>query len=327
MAVTDSNRPLLRLKLSYDGADADRQELDLYDVSVAMQGLHRSLAITTHAVLHGEIITQAPSLSGAEIRARPPTPGSWEIALAVVGLVGTAGATVVGGAFALATATRDNPLGHLIYSAYDAVVKATLGFHVDYDKSLGQSYAEYQAKARNARLPAEAIPPVLRMSQIDSIAEKVEVAVLTIHRPIYESSTATRARIMATLPSGEQVVGNALTAQTAEYLRFTERTDNVLIREAVVTSYNVNTFRGRVYVPKEGRPIPFELGEHARGETEIAKIAASLQRYATDPEGPQLDVNFRCSELRSRSERLKMYVVHQVIEDDAGDEEEEDWTD
>src|SRR5262245_44922668 len=122
---------------------------------------------------------------------------------------------------------------------------------------------------------------------------------LSVHRPIFESGTATRARITARLPEREDLIGHELTAQTAEYLRFTKRTDNVVVQGGVITSYNVNTFRGRVYVPAEGRPIPFELSDTARGEAEIAE---SLQRFATDQQGPRVEVSFRCSELRSRSD-------------------------
>src|ERR1700692_4045135 len=50
--------------------------------------------------------------------------------------------------------------------------------------------------------------------------------------------------------------------------------------EGLVSSYNVNTFHGRVYVVDEQRPIPFVLTERARNEAAVAKIVRSLARNA-----------------------------------------------
>ena len=53
--------------LSYEGEAADLSLIDFYDVAEALVGFERSLAITTHYVLNGSVITQAPSLKGAQI--------------------------------------------------------------------------------------------------------------------------------------------------------------------------------------------------------------------------------------------------------------------
>jgi hypothetical protein len=76
----------LEIELSYIGAEADEHELDFYDASVALIGFQRSLAITTHLILNGEVITQAPALKGARILALPPEEGSWKIKAAVFSL-------------------------------------------------------------------------------------------------------------------------------------------------------------------------------------------------------------------------------------------------
>src|SRR6266404_3669458 len=115
----------VKFTLSFEGAASDQHLIDLYDVSQALIGFQRSLALTSHLVINDEIITQAPSLKGASILALPPKEGSWEI----VGLVIT-GVAAVG--YKLGTAPRNTPLGHLIFSLYDYVVKESLGFHVDY---------------------------------------------------------------------------------------------------------------------------------------------------------------------------------------------------
>jgi hypothetical protein len=70
--------------LKYSGALADDSRLDFYDVSQALIGFQRSLALTTHLVLTGEIITQAPSLDKAQIFLDTPEPGSWKITAIIV---------------------------------------------------------------------------------------------------------------------------------------------------------------------------------------------------------------------------------------------------
>ena len=104
----------VQFELSYFGEDADDHEIDLYDVSQALIGFQRSLAITTHLILNGKIITQAPALKGAQIFAFPSEEGSWKTKAGIV-LLSTA-------AYHVATAPNNTPLGHLVYSAYDYVI-------------------------------------------------------------------------------------------------------------------------------------------------------------------------------------------------------------
>src|SRR5262249_8265011 len=146
---------------SYSGARADQQEIDLYDVAEALIGFQRSLAITVHLVLNGQVITQAPSLKGAQIIALPPDAGSWKLKAAVIG-------SIAAGAYHLGTAPRDTPLGNLISSAYDYVIAETLGFHVDYRKTLGQQYEELKRRQDIKPMPE---------ARFDAVIEKCEAAI------------------------------------------------------------------------------------------------------------------------------------------------------
>ena len=169
----------VKFTLSFGGGSSDRHAIDLYDVSQALIGFQRSLALTSHLVINDEIITQAPSLKGAIILALPPKPGSWEI----VGLV-IAGLAAAG--YKLGTTPRNTPLGHLIFSLYDYVVKESLGVHVDYDKSIGQLYEDNKAQ--------EAEVPRIEQHQVDSLIEKCSTAITEIHRPIYKTGSAQQAK-------------------------------------------------------------------------------------------------------------------------------------
>lgn len=50
-----------------------------------------------------------------------------------------------------------------------------------------------------------------------------------------------------------------------------------IIIKSYISSYNSNTFKGRIYVIEEERPISFELAEAVRGEIIIQLIVDSLR--------------------------------------------------
>jgi hypothetical protein len=126
---------ILELALNHSGNTADRNGLDLYEAGQALIGFQRSLALTAHLAINGEIITQAPSLKGARILSFPPQEGSWQ----------TTAVVVIGAIYAAGSITKDSPVGNFISSAYDYVIHETLGFHIDYNKTLGQQYEEYKS--------------------------------------------------------------------------------------------------------------------------------------------------------------------------------------
>jgi len=157
-------------------------QIDFYDLAEALLGFQRSLAITTHLVLNGKVITKAPALKGARIFAHPPKAGSWEIMASI-----TASA---GGLYMLGTAPKDSPIGHLVFSAYDYIVKLTLGVNVDYEKSLGVLVEEKREQIEDF--------PRISQGDFDAAAEKCENAIAEMHRPIVQQGTATTAQILDT---------------------------------------------------------------------------------------------------------------------------------
>lgn len=96
----------------------------------------------------------------------------------------------------------------MIYSAYDYVVSATLGVHVDYNKSLGQQYEESQKL--DQKMPEE--------HQLDSLIEKCSNAIKEIHRPIYKTNTAESATIVASVENQKRPVGKEFTRETYDYM-------------------------------------------------------------------------------------------------------------
>jgi hypothetical protein len=277
------------IKLKFDGRLSDNHVLDFYDAARAMTGFQRSLALTTHLVMNGEIITQAPSLKNAEIVVATPKPGSWELV-----------ASIVGAAWVAGTASKDTPLGHLLYSVYDYVVANTLGFHVDYDKSLYQTYRE---ELQNRNITAE---------KLDSLIEKTESSIADMHRPIVASESANQARLFWINWTGSEQIGPDMTELSYEYISRTIKREELIEHEGLVSSYNVNTFKGRIYLPVEQRPIPFELDEGARSRQNVGLITSSLRTNATERSKREGMIRLHGNRLESSTGRLKALIVQAI---------------
>jgi hypothetical protein len=277
--------------LSYEGLLADRHELDFYDAGRALSGFQRSLALTTHLVFNGEIITQAPALKNAKILLRTPRPGSWEVV-----------ATIVGGIWAAGTASKDSPIGHLLYSTYDYVIRQAFGFPVDYSKSLYQSYSDM--------LEEKKITP----AKLDSLAEKVETSLVDMHRPIVISQTAGHADIFAGNLRNQKVrIGSELNAITYDHLSKNEIDDSETEHTGVVSSYNINTFSGRMFVFDEQRPIGFELEEGARTRSVVRLITSSLSSNAVERGTRDGAICMTGRKVTSSTGRLKRVIVSNVV--------------
>ncbi len=289
----------VRFVFTFTGSDADHSLIDFYDVSQALIGFQRSLALTTHLVLNDEIITQAPSLKNASIFAIPPEAGSWKI----TAIVSMAGAAV----FHLGTADKATPLGHMVYSLYDYVVSESLGVHVDYEKSLGQLYEDAKKKKIDV--------PEIKQSQADSLIEKCSTAIREMHRPIYMTGTAKTGSIYGIVAGKKQPLHTQLNAETYDFIhqtRTAEETEAIIGR---ISSYNSNTFKGRVFVSEVGRPIAFELAEHARTQRVIRLVTSSLRANALK-EYENKASTVHCVALRktSRTGYLKSFLILDVME-------------
>lgn len=283
----------MEFRLRFTGENASNGELEFYDAARSILGFERSLALTTHFILNGEIITQAPSLKGAQILARPPREGSWEIVASIVG------GMVAGGALG-----KDTVFGHLMWSAYDYLISHTLGYNVEFDKTLVKSHKEL--------LEQRGADPDLSISEgrLDSLMEKTESAFVEMHRPMVWSGTAKKAKI---LDGNGKDVGVSFTAETYEYAANLERENASITLAGIVSSYNVNTFKGRIFIPEEERAVPFLLSESARTLQEINKIVTSLRSNAIERRALKVGVEISAYRENSSTGRLKSLYVTDVL--------------
>lgn len=262
----------------------------MYDAARGIAGFHRSLALTTHLILNGEIITQAPSLRGAQIIVTPPEAGSWKVT-----------AVIIAGIWSVVSASKDTVPGALIFSAYDYVVSETLGFHPTFEKALGVQYQEYLAKKKITR------------EKMDSLIEKTEISVADMHRPIIGSKSATQANLIGFDDSGKKrAIGPNMTVLTYEHIASTKRESNEITVSGSISSFNINTYKGRIFVFDEARPVPFELSSEARTVQNMVEITTSLRSNASNPFSRSGAVDLTVRRLVSSTGRLKSLIVEGV---------------
>jgi len=247
----------LAIQYGFDGLDADRHRLDLYDLSRSLKGLSRSLSITTHFILNGEIITRTPALRNANIYISPPRAGSFFQDITV--------GVVAGAAFALFSSSNTSVIGHIIYSAYDYIIKTILGFHVNLEEPLYKTYLEH-----------ETLNEEIRASQLESIAEKCESSIEDMHRPIFASGSALEAKIIP-ITAGLQNKIISLDSNTYDNIRRINVTKETEMFTGRVSSFSANTQSGRIYTDEEMRSIPFEIDREA--DLDLSILSESLNSY------------------------------------------------
>ena len=275
----------MQFTLQFDGALADRNALNFYDASRAIAGFQRTLALVTHLALNGEIIVQAPALKGADIIVHPPEEGSWKIA-----------ATIIGGVFAVGAVGKDSPIGHVVTSVYDYVLYETMGFHVDYDRTLQSLYNE----------------KAITEEKLDSLIEKAEPSIVEMHRPIVASKTALSGFTYSGPEGLPTQRGPEFSLMSFNYMMEEVRADRPEYFLGIVSSYNVNTFKGRIYVIAEKRTIPFELAKERRDRASVRLITDSLRTNADGQNYEQAALHFEGWRYTSKGGRLKRIVVTEV---------------
>ena len=273
--------------------------VDLYDVSQALIGFQRSLALTTHLFLNNKIIVQAPHLKGAQILTGPVKEGSWEI----IGLLGTLGT----GLIMLNQQPRDTPLGHLWHSAYDYVVNEILGFHVDYDKTLGRQIEEYKRDKIVNEITLEA----LKRERLDTLCEKCESAIKMMHRPIYASKSATSASLTARFHSGNRPISKRFDILTYKNLGIHKFADEIQSYKGKISSYNSNTYTGRIFVEEIDRLVPFELHSESHSAEIISKITSNLH-FNANREIDAEWLKIECKLFLSRTGMIKKLLILDV---------------
>lgn len=142
--------------------------------------------------------------------------------------------------------------------------------------------------------------------------EKTESSIADMHRPIIASESANQARLFWIRASGIEQIGPNMTEFSYEYISRTVRGENIVAHEGLVSSYNVNTFKGRIFLPDEQRPIPFELDESARTRSNIHLVTSSLRTNASSRGLADGLITLHGIRLESSTGRLKALIVQGI---------------
>lgn len=282
----------LTLEISFEGALSDEHKIDLYDISRSMMGFHRSLAITTNLLINENIITKSTSLKNAYIYTLPFEEGSLKMKI-VIGLGSALGAALM--------APQNSMLGHLVFSAYDYVVSESLGYHVDYEKSLGKLYSEN--KNKNI--------PIIQQHQLDLVIEKCSNSIKDMHRPIYKSETAEKTLIKGFLDDEELKFSSELNIETFNFLNEEVLKEKVFSVTGIITSFNANSYSGRIEIPEIDRPIPFKLDNEVKTDENFEKIIESLKNKTLKNVTPT-KVTMDVQVVQTKKGRIKTYIVKKV---------------
>ncbi|MEF3367001.1 hypothetical protein V3H18_10695 [Methylocystis sp. 9N] len=195
------------------------------------------------------------------------------------------------------------PLGNVIASAYDYVVLENLGFHVDYDSTLGKQIESLRVSEKSLKLPDQ--------NRLDSVVEKTSKAIEAIHRPIVSSRSAESAELKLSYSGKPTTI--KFDKETYDYVSYSSISDISHKHEGRISSYNINTYKGRIFLAEYNRSLPFELAETARVDRVISLVTRSLYRSANRNTGdPQLRI--KALEVLSRSGQLKKLLIVELTE-------------
>ncbi len=169
--------------------------------------------------------------------------------------------------------------------------------------SLGQQLEEHRKKN-----PASAAAK-LKETHFDSAIEKCEAAIRDIHRPMAFSETAEQAKITAKIDGYSRTIGPDLNLNTYEYIASTHQSEMPQYFEGWVSSCNMNTFKGRIFLSQAGRSVPFTLAEDLKNRRKVALITTSLTANARErltDEGKRYFVAFRNETTTGRLKSLHL---------------------
>lgn len=265
----------VQMHFKYDGGLASSGSLEIYDAAVALRGISRALAITTHAfVNNGEIRSRAERANGARILLHPPVRGSFDQLVTIL----LDPATVAG---TIGISVASNALWDFI--------------KVTWSKAVGLAAEPSTPTGRRLQ---DRIEPVF-----GELADVLEPALKDMHRPI-QSDAETEMQLV------RPRVGAVLTLDTgtlAYVSTLLEDPDQVLIA-GNVTRYNVITGYGRLYDDAEEQTIPFNI------DPSLERSQRELLTWSLDARNRGLGDKLLFGALPVRNARrdIERYIVRSV---------------
>jgi hypothetical protein len=149
----------------------------------------------------------------------------------------------------------------------------------------------------------------VKKERFDAVTEKCEIAVRDMHRPIVHSETAEAGYIDVVTTAGSRSFQHPLSQQTYDHMKLVLPDGKAHNFVGRVSGYNLNTFKGRVFIADRIRPISFEVSEGARTTSTISAIVRSLAVNAGSRTAQDGVLRFSATPIETRTGRLKGLII------------------
>lgn len=217
----------IKFSVAYDGGTARDGMLNLYDASEAINGLARSLAITTNAFLNnGQLRTHGERAKGAQLYLNPAKKGCFEETVSIF----------------IEDKFAKNIGPSIISKSFWDFISWT------WSAAVGIDYSPETAYVRDVMNKNDLF--------INEIANILESSIKNLHRPIHTEKDIS-------LDIIRPKVGTILvfSKETLDYVTTRDETDPIRKISSNVTKYNVLTGYGRIFDDNSGKTIPFNLDD------------------------------------------------------------------
>ena len=154
--------------------------------------------------------------------------------------------------------------------------------------------------------------PVIDEGRFDSLIEKCETSFKNMHRPIVKSESSLRAKIFADIGTGAHLRIPELNKETYEYMNYSIEGDAFVSFTGAISSYNMNTYSGRIFIPDLQRTVSFKLGKQSIWPSNISIITESLSRNASQSLKNGRDIEVTAIPFYSRAERIKYLIITDI---------------
>lgn len=272
-----SKRAIVTLR--YEGQEAERGELNLYDSSESLKGLALTLGRVVHSFVNGnKIQKKGAHPHNADVFHKAAKKGCFEQVVeiefqdAVVDFMGSR--KVVW-----------NFWDYLQYSVATAIGEEYEP-STDYVKSLAES----------------------DLSPFEEIAESIEEPLKRLHRPILKKSVSTASFVR---DDKDVIIFNE---SSALYVETTNVQDKLEHFVGQVTRYNLNTGHGRAFVDELRRIVPFKIPEFELNEIAHRAATASMNDKANRQGGERVLVARRVLNSPGVTKRLVIEQIRKIGE-------------
>lgn len=263
-----------RIRVRYEGGDADEGLLPLYDGATSLYGFAQSLCIVTHAYMNYDVVSRATALKGAKIYISPPKRGSFVVEFLILMEANPAITGVAGG---------------LLAAPFYDFVKFTVG------KAVGLLDMDPETKIVDQAYKRD--EPFF-----DDLAATLEGSLQRAHRPLGgQERVAYLERPRSKLLE--------LNQNTKDWVETRDTNPISQDYKASVTQFNSITKNGRAFIPAYNRVVPFKPSG-AFPEANLRHLTWSLHGSNTN----RLHLlNFEAKPVISASGKVKRLVLSNAV--------------